>query len=79
MPFFLASAAVMDLAVVKLEGSGRLSSRTESYSYSVSAILDIFDMNLSNTACVLGISKSAPSCISGVLSSMTGEVCAGGL
>ncbi len=71
----------MDLAVEKLEGSGRQSRRTDSERYSSSASLDILDMNLSNAACVSGISKSAlsaSSCTSGTLSTKASEGGAGG-
>ena len=52
--FSLAAAAVMDLAVLELEGSGRLLRRTDSDRYSSSVCFDNLDMNLSNTDCVLG-------------------------
>ncbi len=49
------------------------------YMYSIyTTSLDILDMNLSNTACVSGISQSASSCTSGTLSSKASEGCAGG-
>ena len=60
--FSLAAAAVMDLAVLELEGSGRLSRRTDSDWYSLSVCFNNLDMNVSNTDCVSGVSKSAPSC-----------------
>jgi hypothetical protein len=56
-PVSLAAAAVMDLTVEKLEGSGRLSKRTDSDWYSSSASVDILDMNFCNTTCASGISN----------------------
>jgi hypothetical protein len=47
--------------------------------YSTSASLDLWVMNLSNTACVSGISKSASSWTSGTLSSKPWVGGAGGL